>query len=184
MSLRRCAFHKTQPQALVLNASYEPIKVVSWKKAVVLFYQAKVEVLEHHEVYVRSMHSNHRLPSIIRLKKFVRRKPQLVAQFTRHNVFRRDKFICQYCTKSYGAKDLTLDHVLPVSKGGQKTWTNIVTACRKCNQKKGNKTLESSGMQLLNKPYAPRWRPDLRVDDANDDIPYSWQVYLKYLLDQ
>ena len=90
------------------------------------------------------------LPSVIALKSFI--KPSENPNFTRFNVFLRDKFTCQYCGDG---KDLTFDHLLPKSKGGITDWENVVTACSTCNVKKGGKLYELSGMKLFNKPYRP-----------------------------
>ena len=125
---------------MVLNASYEPLKIVSWQKAVILWFQGKVEILEHHNAFASSVSQKFQLPSIIRLKSYVRIRNQNVVRFCRENIYKRDRYTCQYCEAAFPTRDLTLDHVLPVSKGGLKSWTNIVTACRDCNQKKGNKT--------------------------------------------
>lgn len=163
---------------MVLNASYEPLKIVTWQKAIILWFQGKVEILEHHNAFASSVSQKFQLPSIIRLKSYVRIRNQNVVRFCRENIYKRDRHTCQYCEEIFSPKELTLDHVLPVSKGGQKSWTNIVTACRDCNQKKGNKTPREAEMPLVSRPSEPRWLQKLEVDISPDKAPVSWRVYL------
>lgn len=165
-------------RALLLNASYEPMRIVSWQKALVLWFQDKVEVLEYHPVFARSVRSSFQLPSVLRLKEYVRPRALSVVRFCRENVYIRDDFTCQYCGEEHAEKHLTLDHVVPASKKGQKTWTNVVTACRKCNQRKANRTPEQANMPLLTRPVVPQWLPVVSVELENDGIPESWRPYL------
>lgn len=174
------AFNETSRRALVLNSSYEPIKVVSWQKAIVLWFQDKVEIVEHHDVFVRSVCVSFQLPSIVRLKRYVRNHSRSTVRFCRENVYARDNYTCQYCHRNFNARDLTLDHVLPVSKGGGKSWTNVVAACRHCNQKKSNRTPDQAGMPLLKKPEAPRWLPDPQLEFRVPAMPDSWRIYLMW----
>ena len=163
----------------MLNASYEPLQVVSWQKAFVLWYQGKVDVLEHHNnAIVRSFQAAFKVPSVIRLKTYVRLNFQKKIRFSRENVYRRDEFTCQYCDKVHAARELTLDHVFPVSKGGEKSWTNIVTACKSCNQKKGDKTPQQAGMPLKSPPREPGWLPTLHLEIKIQTAPESWRDYL------
>jgi 5-methylcytosine-specific restriction endonuclease McrA len=91
----------------------------------------------------------------------------------------RDNYTCQYCGKKFPVRQLTMDHVWPLSRGGRKSWKNIVTACQKCNQKKGCKTPQEAGMRLLNKPQEPKWLPSFRHDINVRTTPESWQIYLE-----
>lgn len=144
-----------------------------------MWFQGKVEVLEHHDTRVRSVKRSFQLPSIIRLKTYVRYpRPRPVIRFSRENVYIRDKYCCQYCGDRFSAKELTLDHVLPVSQGGRKTWTNVVSACRTCNQKKRNRTPEEADMPLLSQPVVPKWLPESELDIGIESIPLSWRIYL------
>jgi len=93
------------------------------------------------------------LPSVVSLKDYIALPEK--AAFTRFNVFLRDKFICQYCQKSFKVEDLTFDHIIPRSKGGRTTWGNVVTSCRRCNTLKGNKSLKNIGVNLRTKPSTP-----------------------------
>ena len=162
--------------ALLLNATYEPIKIISWKKAITLLFLGKVEMLERHDRDIRTMHRSYALPSVVRLTRRVKvtRKP---VQFSRHNIYKRDDYTCQYCGKLHGPAQLTFDHVYPRSRGGEKSWMNIVTACQQCNRRKGNRTPEEANMPLLKTPKEPRWSP-FSLDGSIGHAPESWQAYL------
>lgn len=166
-------------RTLLLNASYEPMRIVSWQKALVMWFQGKVEVLEYHEVFARSVHSSFQLPSILRLKTYVKNRSRGDIRFSRENVYIRDDYTCQYCETSYPAKMLTLDHVVPASKAGKKTWTNVVTACRDCNQKKAARTPEQANMPLKQPPRAPAWLPVVEWEVRPGAVPPTWLQYLQ-----
>ena len=132
----------SQFRALVLDVSYRPIDTLPWTRAIVLDFFDKVDVLEYYDSFVRSARDYHYLPAVVRVKFYVKKLQGAFDRgvpLTRKNVYARDEHSCQYC----GSKsNLTLDHVIPVSKGGGTTWDNIVCACNKCNQKKGDKLLK------------------------------------------
>ncbi len=137
----------------VLSKDYEPLTYCRIEKAIVLLYLEKAEAVQNTEQTIRSVSSSFRVPSIIRLlHKTVRRFIPNV-RYSRRNVLIRDKFTCQYCASK---QSLTVDHVLPISRGGKSSWENVVAACRTCNGKKGNKTLREAGMVLRCEPTAPR----------------------------
>lgn len=143
-------------QVLVLNASYEPLSLVSIRRAVVLLLREKAEVLE---VTQHMLHSSNRLipiPLVIRLVHYVR-LPHRKVPSTRAAVMLRDAYTCQYCGEQPGRNYLTVDHVSPRSRGGKHTWDNLVTACTRCNQKKGSLTPEEANMQLIRKPFEPSY---------------------------
>lgn len=167
-------------KALVLNASYEPLRIVSWQKALTLWFQDKVEILEYHKAFVRSVTASFDIPSVLKLKNYIRPKKVDGVRFCRENVYIRDNYTCQYCAHKFSAKDLTIDHVLPASQGGPKIWTNVVTACRKCNQTKANRTPEKAKMPLLRTPRAPAWLPVLEHEVLTDKFPTSWKDYLRF----
>lgn len=177
---RRCAFNQLlSARSLVLNSSYQPVKLVSWQKAMMLWFQDKVEVLEYHNsTFVRSARQNFQLPSVLRLKKYVSPRKSTRIKFSRENVYMRDNYTCQYCTKKFPLKELTLDHVVPASKMGRKDWTNVVTACRECNHRKANRTPLGANMPLLNEPKMPNWLPPMRQEFSLSHIPDSWEPYL------
>ncbi len=164
---------------LLLNASYEPLKVISWQRAVTLFFSDKVEIVEEYSHEIRSVSLAIKAPSVVRLLSYVnigQKSPPL----SRFNIFARDGFKCQYCTKPLNTGTATLDHVLPRSKGGKTRWTNVVCCCKPCNTKKGSKTPEQAGMKLLKKPEQPHWLPVLHVK-LNGRIPRSWNIFLAAL---
>lgn len=166
-------------RSLLLNASYEPMRVVSWQKALILWFQDKVEVLEYHTVFARSVTTSFKLPSVLRLKSYVRNRNNTHVRFCRENVYIRDNYTCQYCGRRFGTKHLTLDHVMPVSREGKKDWYNVVSACRSCNQKKANKTPNEARMPLLQEPKIPSWLPLTDFVVGNEDMPIVWRQYLR-----
>ncbi|MBI1818913.1 MAG: HNH endonuclease [Nitrospirae bacterium] len=166
-------------QTLLLNATYEPLRVVSWQKALVLFFQGKVEVLEEYKKEVHSISFTIKLPSVVRL--LYRIHPghhHRVVRFSRVNIFTRDKYSCQYCRKKCRSDELTFDHVVPIAKGGRKTWENIVTACFRCNHMKSGRTPEEAGIKLIKKPQRPKWSPSLTITIGIKNTPESWRDYL------
>lgn len=172
------AFNESLARSLVLNASYEPIKVIHWQKALILWIQDKVEVLEFHTVEVRSPSRRFRLPSVMRLKSYIRPRRIHPIKFSRENVYLRDDYTCQYCAQRFPFRELTLDHVVPASKQGPTNWTNVVTACRPCNHRKANRTPATAKMPLLTTPRAPDWLPSHPFDLDLDRVPPSWRDYL------
>lgn len=150
--MNKAAVNLSVPRVLVLNASYEPMHLASAKRAITLVQFGVAEVLEESQDTVRSPSTVMAIPCVIRLRRYIRRpRPQAVSLNRRH-ILRRDFFSCQYCGSG---EELTLDHVMPRSRGGRDTWQNLVTACRSCNQRKGNRTPEEADMPLLSVPKAP-----------------------------
>lgn len=166
-------------RALILNSSYEPMRVVSWQKALLLWFQDKVEILEYHSVFARSSRSSFQLPSVLRLKSYVRPRQSGAVRFCRENVYIRDEYTCQYCGTQLPARHLTLDHVVPVSHQGKKEWTNVVSACRECNQKKAARTPRQANMPLKKEPRPPAWRPHFDFDLKPGSVPRIWHQYLR-----
>ncbi|ULH16899.1 HNH endonuclease [Deinococcus sp. KNUC1210] len=148
----RAAVNLSTPRVLVLNASYEALHVTSAKRAITLVQYGVAEVLEESSDVVRSPSTELHVPSVIRLKRYVRRPRAHPIPFNRRNVLRRDHFLCQYCGSR---EDLTIDHVHPRSRGGRHGWDNVVAACRICNQRKGNRTPDEAEMPLKMPPRAP-----------------------------
>ncbi len=166
-------------RCLLLNSSYEPMKIVTWQKALVLWFQNKVDVIEYHSIFARSVSSSFQIPSVLRLKSYVRPKSYGVVRFCRENVYIRDNFTCQYCAKKFSNKQLTLDHIIPASKSGPKSWTNVVAACRYCNQRKANRTPHVANMPLLKQPEIPSWLPTLDFQTERNVYPQNWLQYLR-----
>lgn len=177
-SLNGSPLNRALSGALILNSGYEPIKVVNWRKAIVLWLQGKVDVLEFHSISVHSPSCTLNLPAVIRLRQYIRPYLALSVRLSRQNVFLRDEYICQYCQKRMSEKRLTIDHVIPLSKGGRHEWTNVVTACSACNNKKGDKTLERVGLKLLKKPEKPKWLPNRDLELQDNRMPSTWLPYL------
>ncbi len=164
---------------LLLNATYEPIKIVDWQRAMTLWCQGKVEIVEVHDREVRAVKFTFRLPSVVRLLRFVRvRVKRDYVPFTRSNIYARDEFTCQYCGGEFESEDLTFDHVIPSAQGGRRTWDNIVTACIECNRKKGARTPQEAGLTLIRTPHKPASTPLLRVVIGLRKTPDSWRNYL------
>lgn len=164
-------------QVLLLNITYEPLKVIDWKKALTLLFLGKVEVLEEYQKEVHAVTFSVRLPSVVRLLRLVR-KPHTQPRFSRQNIYARDNYCCQYCGAKMSPEDLTYDHVIPKFRGGKTEWTNIVTCCMPCNRKKGGATPQEAGMRLLKKPARPKWAPVLKITIGYRDMPQSWRDYL------
>jgi len=179
MPERGLEFDKSLAGALILNSGYEPVRIVSWKKAIVLWFQEKVDVLEFHNEKVHSPADSFALPSVIRLKQYIRPYFTLKVRLSRQNIFIRDRHSCQYCGLVVAEKKLTIDHVIPLSRGGQHSWSNVVAACSPCNNKKGSMLLEHTNMKLRKPPKRPRWLPHKEFNLKDDKLPMSWRSYLR-----
>lgn len=143
---------------LVLNATYEPLNVVSVRRAVVLLLKEKAELVEAAEAKLRAECLEVPVPLVIRLVTYVKvPRRWFNLPVSRRTVLSRDNYTCQYCGDQPGKGELTIDHVLPRSRGGGHTWENVVAACGSCNHRKGDRTPEEAGMPLRRKPYRPRY---------------------------
>lgn len=166
-------------QALLLNATYEPLKVVDWRKAITLWCQGKVEVISVHDREIRSVSVSFKLPSVIRLLRYITiRRHFNYVPFSRVNIYARDNHRCQYCGKGFPVSELTFDHVVPVSQGGRKDWENIVTSCITCNRRKGGRTPAQAHMRVIRQPRRPTRAPIVRLTIGLDSAPDSWRDYL------
>lgn len=144
-------------RVLVLNSSYEPLQLVSIRRAVVLLLQEKAEVIEAIEQRLRSQSFSLEVPLVIRLVRYIKIPRRMRLPCSRRGVLARDRDTCQYCGVQPGRAFLTVDHVIPRSRGGETTWENVVTACRDCNHRKGNRTPEEAHMVLASKPRQPQY---------------------------
>jgi 5-methylcytosine-specific restriction endonuclease McrA len=165
---------------LVLDQCYQPIKIVSWMKAITLVVAGKAELVETEDtIDVHSVNQTFQLSTIIRIFKNVSNLKKRDASFTRYNIFLRDNWKCQYCYKHFKSTQLSWDHVLPRSRGGLTTWENIVAACYPCNTKKANRTPEEAKMKLLRKPIKPRAtiQMTIKLKDPTK-VPESWKLFL------
>lgn len=163
-------------QVLVLNATYEPLSVVSVKRAVVLLLKEKAELIEAAEARLRAENFSLPVPLVIRLVYFVKIPARISLPVTRRTVLARDNFTCQYCGVIPPRKFLTVDHVLPRSRGGKTTWENVVTACEKCNGKKGNRTPAEANMVLLDQPKRPRYIAIAAL--SSTEVRQAWSKYM------
>ena len=143
---------------LVLNSSFEPLNITSWKRAVVLLLKQKAQILSKRVI---------RLLNYVKIpfKKVILTKP------TKSAIYRRDENKCQYCGST---RNLTIDHIIPKSKGGDNSWENLCLSCSSCNTKKGNKLLEHTGMKLIKKPRAPQNKIEFALLDSGNS---EWSMY-------
>jgi 5-methylcytosine-specific restriction endonuclease McrA len=168
-------------QTLLLNATYEPLKVVDWRKAVTLWCQGKVEVISVYDREIRGVTFSMKLPSVIRLLRRIRIKRRLDhVPFSRANIYARDRHSCQYCGKPFPGSELTFDHVVPVAQGGRKDWENIVSCCIACNRRKGGRTPAQAGMTLIRPPKRPARSPGsaIHITFGLRNAPESWRDYV------
>lgn len=160
-------------KVLVLNASYEPLNITNWKRAVILLIKGKAEQLEHNG---RLIYRQFPFPSVIRLRNYIK-VPYKEIPLTRRNVLERDRHSCQYC--NYKGEQLTLDHVIPKSRGGKDSWDNLATACVRCNIKKGNRTPKEANMPLARQPRKPYSSLHFEiVKCTKGDKNHEWRKYV------
>jgi 5-methylcytosine-specific restriction endonuclease McrA len=187
-------------QVLVLNRFWQAVNICSVRRAMSLLFEGHAEVVlagaggEFHTYdfqewrgfsaqspasdteCVHTISFKIRIPKVILLL-FFDRLPKKEVKFTRHNIFERDKNICQYCGHVFDRRDLNIDHVIPRDRGGKTTWENVVCSCIPCNTRKGNKLLNEAGMKLVHKPKRPKWRPFISVS-INKTEEDSWKHFL------
>lgn len=181
-------------RCLVLNSDYTPLTIIHWQKALTWLIRqeqknnSSIEIVDFYkDDYICGVNKNYPIPAIIKTVRYFRLHNQTV-NFSRKNIFVRDNYTCQYCGQQFDLKDLTYDHVIPKSQWAHRNtsptnWTNIVTACVRCNRKKGNKTPQQAKMELINLPYKPnkssKYLPVAHLlTKINIDIPNEWFAYL------
>ena len=160
---------------LKLDSAFKPVEVISWQEAVVLTWLNKAWAVEYTDKWVRSAKEAFQIPSVIVLFRYIDEK-FFSLPCTRKNILTRDDHQCQYCGNHFRESDLTIDHVIPRSKGGKNEWDNVVAACRACNQRKSDYLLENSPVSIIRKPKKPSYRSLIkkRIGDANS----KWKEYL------
>ncbi len=190
---------KTNRQCLLLNSDFSPICVIDWKKAIVWHvkynnsFKYSIQIIESYDDYILCANgSNIPVPAVARTTKYYRvHHNKFDLKLSRRNLFTRDNYCCQYCGKYLLKNQLTYDHIIPKSKFKESkmatTWDNVVTACRKCNCKKGNKTPKESGLSLLKQPECPKFSPKyLPWHDQVTNIVYEsrtiWDKYIERYL--
>jgi len=161
---------------LVLNQSYEPLNICRVRRAVVLLYQNKAEMLENGSGYIHSSNWEFPVPSVIRLAVMIKRPRRSERKLTRLEIFKRDQHTCQYCGKE--TRQLTLDHVIPRYRDGQHTWENVVSACVACNRHKAGRTPQEAGMRLIHQPSQPHGNGLFYIPAHYPHTRGEWQKYL------
>ncbi len=162
---------------LVLNQSYEPLNICRVRRAVVLLYQNKAEMLENGSGFIHSASFEFPVPSVIRLAFMIKRPRHYERKLTRLEIFKRDQDTCQYCGKE--TRQLTLDHVIPRYRDGQHTWENVVSACVPCNRRKAGRTPQEAGMRLIHQPSQPRGNGLFYIPAHYPHTRDEWQKYLR-----
>ena len=164
-------------KVLILNQTFEPLQVCTARRAVLLLFNGKAERIEDSGQIIRSPSIAFSLPSVIRLHHYVRLPVSPTISFNKRNILKRDSYTSQYCGRN-GGERMTIDHIIPRSLGGRTIWENVVSACRSCNLKKGNKSVVEAGMQLLRKPIRPRSASVLGIL-AHASLQHErWRKYL------
>lgn len=164
-------------RTLVLDSAWRPIRAIGWERAMCLDLADRVDVLEYYAREVQTAMEAFPLPAVIRARRYVARHPGRVA-LTRRNLLIRDNSCCQYCGKRPGHAGLTLDHILPRSRGGRSSWQNLVVCCGPCNRKKANRTPDEAQMPLLTEPRVPEAIELGRDGLALAEPPQEWLDYL------
>ena len=164
-------------KSLVLKYSYEPLQFCSAKRAIIMVFNERSEFIESDGYGVRSPTTTFKLPAVIRVLNIVKRIRRKETAFSKKNILRRDNFTCQYCGTINNS--LTVDHVLPKSRGGKSNWINVVVDCKPSNLKKGDQTPSEKGMQLLSKPSKPgSYWPFFSIPTGPTSHLEIWKKYL------
>lgn len=164
-------------RTLKLDSSFRPIQIISSFEAFCMIYMGRANMIECYDnAFIRSAYEKFKTPCVISLNRYIKIN-KISLKCNRRNVFWRDKNVCQYCGDTFPESYLTLDHVTPRSKGGPKTWENIVTACKSCNQKKGDKLPYQANMQPIKHPASPSL-DSFRILEQKNEIPKKWLPYL------
>jgi 5-methylcytosine-specific restriction endonuclease McrA len=168
---------------LLLNASYEPLSIVTHRRAMSLMLRDRVDAATDDGITISGMFGKQKIPSVIRLRRYIN-VPRRGARWSRKNVLQRDGYQCIYCGIMAGGKqqgailtrsNFTVDHIIPRSRGGRSTWGNTVCACPVCNNRKADRTPHEAGMPLRWEPKTPR----VSYLIASGDIPAAWKIYLQ-----
>ena len=191
-----------QRPTLVLNRNWQPVNVATVARALVLLWNESARVVDPADyqtfdwndwsklrpaggdVFVQAIRFRIRVPEVITLSEYDR-LPTASVTFSRRNIFKRDKFVCQYCSDQPGTEALTIDHVVPRAQGGESRWGNCVLACIGCNHRKADRTPQQAGMKLRREPVQPKWKPlyaahDMRIESWSKFISEAyWNVELK-----
>jgi 5-methylcytosine-specific restriction endonuclease McrA len=171
--------HSMHAPVLVLNASYEPINVCAARRAIVLVLKGVAMAEEENGHYLHAARFALRVPSVIRLLEY-RRIPHQTRALSRKNILLRDRNTCQFCGKVFPSSELTLDHVMPRSRGGTSSWENLVTCCHPCNRRKGNQMPAEARMKLLREPRSFNLHTSRHIMRMIGHSDAKWRKYLFY----
>ena len=162
---------------LLLNQSYEPISIISWRRGVKLLVLEKAEIVKEYDEVLRSSLASVKMPSVMRLVRAFRR-PRKRVRFNRTNILARDRWRCCYCGKISQPDELTFDHVLPKSRGGKTCWDNIVSCCIPCNSRKGNREPHEANLILKRRPVRPDFMPIFSfILSRQKELPEDWEDF-------
>lgn len=167
-----------EKKVLLLNSTFEPMKVLTWQKAVMLYFGGKVKIIESYDDFdLGTQRFTMPCPAVVVLLKYVNLNNKKVT-FSRTNVFSRDNYSCMYCSIQPGASNLTFDHVLPRSRGGRTEWENILTCCYPCNFHKADRTPAEAKMKPIKEPIRPHSFAALAKNFRTLTTPAEWETYL------
>jgi 5-methylcytosine-specific restriction endonuclease McrA len=166
-------------RVLVLNASFEPINVCTVRRAVVLILKGVAYAEENSSRWIHSSRFSMPTPSVIRLLEYIH-IPFERKSLSRKNILLRDHNTCQYCLRIFPPQELTLDRIVPRARGGDSSWDNLVACCRVCNNRKGDRTPEASGMRLHKKPHAYNFHVNRQIIRYLGRADETWRKYLFY----
>jgi len=167
-------------KTLLLSPYYFPITVLRWEDAVKMRYEGTADVVAEYDDEICSPSVTWKMPAVMRLRKMPSTRKRGL-KFSRLNVYQRDGYRCQYCGNQFAIACLSYDHVVPRSAGGRTDWTNIVTACRPCNLRKGNKSCDDAGMFPLQEPVRPRFLPLTSPVIDRSKVPEEWLGFVRDL---
>lgn len=163
-------------EVLLLNATYEPLSVLSLRRAAKLVLNERVDAVADDAFPLVGREQTLEVASVLRLRLYVNVPRRNPPAWTRRGMLARDNYTCAYCGKRCAESEATVDHVLPVSRGGRSSWSNTVTACSRCNQRKANRLPHEAGMKLLIEPKLPR----TRYLKAQGEVPAAWRLWLEF----
>ncbi len=164
-------------KVLILNQTFEPLQICTARRAVILLFAGKAERIEDNPQLIRSPSIAIHVPSVIRLQHFIKPPAVPMLSFNKKNILKRDAYTCQYCGRN-GGERMTIDHVVPKAQGGRTIWENVVSACRTCNLRKGNRRPGEAGMHLLRKPARPHSFSYLGILAHASPQYQAWRKYL------
>jgi 5-methylcytosine-specific restriction endonuclease McrA len=154
------------------------MRAIGWRRAICLDVEARVEVLEYYDEVVRTYRASFLLPAVIRIPSYLHFRHEIQIALTRRNLLIRDGFRCQYCGVKPTMRQLTIDHVMPRSRGGASSWKNLVTACAPCNRRKGDRTPSEASMALHVAPRRPKMLTVGKDGQFTREPPPEWRNYL------